>query len=237
MQRSALQAASDVTFEKFRTHKSLVERIVEDLEQKIIDGSLPPGQRIIETELCVKMGVSRSPLREAFRILESQGFLVREPRKGLSVAAFTLEEAKEIYQIRANLESLAVYLAVKRQDPEVLNSLIALHEKMLTVRLEDDARTYFDLNERFHEILVTASASRRLIELINTFVKQTMRYRIQVLTLPGKMEASIINHEALIRSFREGNAEEAEKLRKKTILDNVDILYRYYGEQNHEDLP
>lgn len=235
MQELPPRLKTEVTFEKIKTHKTLVERIVEDLEQKILDESLKPGQRINETEFCEKMGISRSPLREALRILESQGFLVRAPRRGLSVATFTFEEARDIYQIRANLESLAVYLAVEKNDPEVLGTLIALHEKMKSIGFEGDPWAYFHLNEQFHGILVQASANRRLIDLITTFEKQTRRYRIKVLGLPGKIETSIKNHEAIIRSFQEGNAEQAERWRKKAILDNISILFRYYGEENHEN--
>ena len=92
--------------------KSLAEHIVEDLEQKIIVGILQPGQRIIEEALCKTYGVSRSPVREAFHILESQGFVIREPRRGISVAEITPREAEEIYRIRASLEGLAMSLAV-----------------------------------------------------------------------------------------------------------------------------
>ncbi len=76
---------------------------------------LSPGERIIEDARCKTLGVSRSPLREAFRILESMGFVTREPRKGISVAEVTPEEAENIHLMRANLESLAVYLAGKKR--------------------------------------------------------------------------------------------------------------------------
>src|SRR5512139_8022 len=97
--------------------KSLAEHIVEDLEQKIVAGVLTPGQRIIEEALCNTYGVSRSPVREALRILENQGFAIREPRRGISVASITPQEAEHIYQIRASLEGLATALAVKNKTP------------------------------------------------------------------------------------------------------------------------
>jgi len=77
-------------------HKSLAEYIFQDLENKIIAGTLKPGQRIVEEELCRSFGVSRSPVREALRILESQGFVLREPRRGVTVTKVTLKEAEDI---------------------------------------------------------------------------------------------------------------------------------------------
>ena len=100
--------------------RSLAQHIVEDLERRIIARTLKPGQRIIEESLCKTFGVSRSPVREAFQILESRGFVVREPRKGISVAKITPQEAKDIYRIRASIEGLAMSLAVRKQTPALL---------------------------------------------------------------------------------------------------------------------
>ena len=116
-----------------KTHikqKSLVDYIIQDLEDKINGGILEPGERIVEETLCKAFGVSRSPVREALRTLESQGYLAREPRKGVTVSRVTAKEIEDTYRIRANLESLAVYLAVKKQDPKVLQQLKKNYHKM-----------------------------------------------------------------------------------------------------------
>ncbi len=212
-------------------YQSLAEHIVRDLEEKIIIGTLEPGQRIIEESLCKKLGVSRSPVREALRILESQGFVRREPRKGVSVTWITQKEAENIYRIRANLESLATYLAVKEQDPEVLRKLKKIHSKMKELAEKENITAYFRLNLKFHETLVNASNNQRLIQMIETFVKQTKRYRVEVLTAPGRLKASIENHEAIIRSFEAGDAEQAEYLRKSTILRNIHIFSEKFKEK------
>jgi DNA-binding GntR family transcriptional regulator len=117
--------------ENFIKHESLVRQIVQGLEQRILEGTLQPGQRVIEEDLCRSLGVSRSPIREAFRLLENEGFVVHEPRKGISVSRVTPEEAEDIYLIRANLESLATSLAVKRQNPKVLEQLKKLHGQLI----------------------------------------------------------------------------------------------------------
>ncbi len=207
--------------ENFIKHQSLVEQIVQGLEKKILEGTLKPGQRIIEGTLCKTLGVSRSPVREAFRILESKGFVTSEPRKGISVAKVTSQEAEDIYLIRASLESLATYLAVKKQNPKVIKKLKELHHQMGKVSVKTNINAYFNLNLKFHETLINACENNRLIELINNFDKQTRRYRLEAISVPGWVNASIKIHKAIIKSFETGDAEEAEQLRKRMILSQI----------------
>jgi DNA-binding GntR family transcriptional regulator len=205
----------------FIQHKSLVDQIVQGLEKRILEGSLKPGERIVEDALCRTLGVSRSPLREAFRILESMGFVTREPRKGISVATITPQEAEDIYQIRAHLESLAIRLAVKKQSPEILNRLRKLHRQMRDAAAKDNTNAYFALNLKFHEILTTACENKPLIHLINTFSKQTMRYRLEAIAAPGWMVSSLKTHEAMIKLYESGNAEKAEEVRRMGVLNHL----------------
>lgn len=207
--------------ENFINHKSLVDQIVHGLEKEILEGVLKPGQRIIEAAICKRLGISRSPVREAFRILESEGFVVRENRKGVSVAKITPQEAEDIYLIRANLESLATYLAVKKQNPEVLKKLKELQSRMTEVAAAGSVRAYRNLNLRFHDILISACENNRLIQLIKTFSKQTMRYRLEASSVPGWMDSSLKIHEAIIQSFESGDAEEAERIRRDALLSHV----------------
>lgn len=221
--------------ENFIKHKSLVEHIVQALEQQILEGTLKPGQRIIEGTLCKALGVSRSPVREAFRIMESEGFLTAEPRKGISVSRITPEELKDIYIIRANLESLAVHLAVKKQNPQVLEKLKKLHDQMIQVADKKNIKTYFHLNLKFHEVMTQACENKRLIQLINTFFKQTMRYRLEVLSVPGWVNSSLKDHTAIIQSFEEGDAEKAQSLRKNMILNHVQRFSKIFKERKEDE--
>ncbi len=221
--------------ENFIKHKSLVEHIAQAIEQQILEGTLKPGQRIIEGTLCKALGVSRSPVREAFRIMESEGFLTAEPRKGISVARITPEDLKDIYLIRANLESLAVHLAVKKQNPQVLEKLKKLHDQMIQVADKKNIKTYFHLNLKFHEVMTQACENKRLIQLINTFFKQTMRYRLEVLSVPGWMNSSLKDHTAIIQSFEAGDAEKAQSLRKNMILNHVQRFSNIFKERKEDE--
>lgn len=212
------------TLENFIKHKSLVEQIVQGLEEKILEGTLRPGERIVEGNLCQALGVSRSPVREAFRILESKGFVTSEPRKGISIARVDPREAEDIYLIRANLESLATYLAVKKQNPAVLNKLKKLNDQMVPVAARKNVSAYFDLNLQFHQTLIEACENRRLIDLIDNFSKQTIRYRLETMSLPQWMNLSLAHHQALIESFESGDAKRAESIRKEMILSRVEYF-------------
>ncbi len=218
-------------------HKSLTEHIVKDLEDKIIEGILKPGERIIEEDLCKAYGISRSPVREALRVLESQGLIKRQPRKGVMVTKLSPKEAGDIYRIRANLESLATYLAVKNNDPKVLRKLKKIHARMMGLFPAGEISTaYFNLNLKFHKTLVDASENQRLIQMVESFTKQVRRYRMEVLSMPGRVSASLKNHDDIVRSFEAGDAEKAEALRKSTILKNIkEFAQKFKKEEGDEN--
>ena len=207
--------------ENMKKPQSLVTFITDDLEEKILNGTLKPGQRLLEAELCSTYDISQTPLREALRILESQGYVTHEPRKGVFVTKITIDDIEEIYRLRANLESLATYLAIKNNNPEVLAKLKKMHQQMIKAATQKDVKAYVALNLKFHEIIITASQSKRLIQMLQTFIKQTERFRLNILMNPEMFKSSIDAHENVIRLFESGDAEKAEKMRKKSILKNV----------------
>ena len=202
-------------------HKSLAEHIVQELEAKIIDETFMPGQRIVEETLCKTFKVSHSPVREALQILESRGFLVREPRRGFTVVRITIEEVEHIYRIRASLEGLAMSLAVLYRTPKLLSKLMRMHEKMILVAEEGKDKVYQGLNYKFHEMIVSACGNPRLIQLIRTFDRQSARYRVAVMIGPGWMENSARIHKAIITAFEAGDADAAERIRRDVILNQI----------------
>jgi DNA-binding GntR family transcriptional regulator len=211
-----------ISMDELIRQRSLAEHIVEDLEQKIIARVLKPGQRIIEEALCKAFGVSRSPVREAFQILESRGFVVREPRKGISVTKITQMEAEDIYRIRASLDGLATSLAVRKRTPEFLRQLKRMHGQMIRAAENGNGTTYQNLNHKFHDLMITACENPRLIQLIRNFDKQTIRYRLTVMSGPGWMTNSTKLHAAIVAAVEAGDAEEAERIRKDSILGQLE---------------
>jgi len=216
-------------------HKSLVEVIVENIEDKILRGELKPGERLVEQAMCEELGVSRSPLREAFRILENQGFLVNEARRGVSVAELSLKEAIDIYTIRAKLESLATKLAVEADDGSLAERLQKLHDEMTALVNDGDITGYSRLNAEFHETLVSTCKNEHLIDMLRLFNKKTLRYRMEVLSSPGKLQESLKKHEKLIESIKRGDAREAERIREESILDNIPLIEKTFAQNAKEE--
>lgn len=212
-------------------HKSLVSAIVESIEDRILSGELKPGERIAEQKLCEQLEVSRSPVREAFIILENQGFLVKQARKGVTVAMATLKEAVDAYTIRANLESLATYLTVKNNRHGLVEELKALNREVEAACSAGNKMKYYRLNDQFHETIINECGNEKLIQMLALFSKQTARYRKEVLSIPGRMEESLKKHEILISSLESGDAEGAEKIRKDSILANIALLAQRFEEE------
>jgi DNA-binding GntR family transcriptional regulator len=217
-------------------HKSLVQTIVENIEDRILRGELRPGERLTEQLMCDLLEVSRSPLREAFRILENQGFLKNKARKGVFVAKLNRKDAIDIYVIRANLESLATFLAVTRSGPSLVQELRAFHEKMKKSVAEKNFAEYQRHNAQFHKTLISACGNDILAEMLERFDKQTMRYRLRILSCEGRIEESLKNHDALIRSIEAGDAAAAEKTRKEAILNNIALVEKTFDNPEEEEL-
>ncbi|MBQ9422840.1 MAG: GntR family transcriptional regulator [Pyramidobacter sp.] len=205
-------------------HKSLVQTIAEEIEKQIINFELKPGERLVEQTMCERFQVSRSPLREAFRILEHDGFLTNTARRGACVSGMTYKEAVDIYTIRANLESLAAGLAVKNDDGTLAQRLRARYETMKAAAARNDVNAYAEANSAFHAELIAASGNERLISMLDLFVKQTARYRALVIQNEGRLETSLRKHEELILAVERGNAAEVEEQRKNAILANIDLM-------------
>ncbi len=227
-------------------HKSLVQTIVETLEAKIIEGELKPGERLVEQTMCDMLGVSRAPLREAFRVLENHNFLENRQRKGVYVSTLSLKEAVDIYRIRASLESLAAYQAVKEAGAALADELRAINEQMEDAAAKGEHERYVENNLKFHEILVLACGNDRLIDMLRRFNKHTARYRLHVMKTPGKVNESIERHEDLIDAIARGDAEGAERIRKTAVLANIPLLEKTFenyssdsdldgGKECHED--
>lgn len=201
------------------SHQSIVAKVVEELEQRILSGALQPGERITEESLSKQWEVSRSSLREAFRILESQGFVDHTPRRGIKVAVITPRKVREVYQVGAALEGLTVQLAVEKNDPKVIERLQKLQKRMQAKVSEGDIKEYQKLNQQFHEILIKASDNEFIIKTLTPINKLAKRLRAEVFVSPQGVEKSLLNHAVIISAFKNGNSKEAGETRAHTVLE------------------
>ena len=161
--------------------KSLREEVYESLKKSILHGKLKAGQRLIEEQLAHQVGISRTPVREAFHKLERDELVTRLPKGGFAVREFTKEDVEEIFGIRSALESYAAYLATLHITPDKISTLEKkLKESEEALEKGDDEKVV-QLHTEFHDLLYKSCKSKKLVEMINNFRDYFYRYRSALL--------------------------------------------------------
>lgn len=130
-------------------HQTLREKILETIRDAILKGSLKPGERVSEPELADRFGISRTPIREAFRQLESEGYLVVIPRKGAVVASLSARDIEEFYAIKIILEGFAARMAADKLTVKDLERLEAINERLAQIAKDGDVKTFFRVHNEF----------------------------------------------------------------------------------------
>jgi DNA-binding GntR family transcriptional regulator len=209
---------------------SLAERgstsrlIANALRTAIVDGSLAPGAPLRQDAIARHFSVSAIPVREALRQLESEGWAKVEMNKGATVAPLSADEAREIYEIRAALESLAIGLAIPAHTPASLRHAEALCK---AASAETNPSLYVSRNEAFHLSLYEPAARPQLFDTIAMLYGRGERYLRLKFGLPSYKAESDREHAALLNAVRRGDVAKAQSLVTKHLLDTGELLYRF----------
>ncbi len=147
-------------------HLTLREKILETIRDAIIAGALKPGEKVAEPELAERFGISRTPIREAFRQLESEGYLTVIPRKGAVVVSFSEKDVEEFYAIKSILEGYAARRACENLTPRELERLQTINGKLLHLADDGDFKGFFKMHNDFHEQFIRAADNEKLYDLI-----------------------------------------------------------------------
>jgi DNA-binding GntR family transcriptional regulator len=196
-------------------HQSLRERIVARLRDAIIAGDLPAKTRLMEPELAQRLGVSRTPLREAIRQLEAEGLLTAIPRVGTFVSQVSPRDVEDTYAIRAVLEGLAARQAAENSEPGKTARLQAILAEM--ARKTSDYRVYHEAAGRFHETIFALSGNRCLQAMYQPLLHQVTRFRSLSLAVPRRPETSFREHQRIAAAILHGRGAEAERLMRAHI--------------------
>ncbi|MDA8210647.1 MAG: GntR family transcriptional regulator [Clostridia bacterium] len=202
---------------KLDNYKPLREIVFESLREAIINGHLKPGERLMEIQLADEMGVSRTPVREAIRKLELEGFVVMIPRKGAYVAGISLKDIADVFEIRAALESLAAALAAERITEDELEALERSLVKVAECTEANDLDSLITVDTDFHDILYKASRNDRLVQIVSNLREQIQRFRMTSLSHPGRMKDALEEHRKLVEALSERNVELARTLAREHI--------------------
>jgi DNA-binding GntR family transcriptional regulator len=196
------------------TVRTLRDRIAERIRSLIIDGGLTPGDRLVEPDLARRLGVSRTPLREALLQLDSEGFVRVIPRRGAVVSVLSHSDAAETYQVKGVLEAFAARLACSRLTATELEHLHDLHERMSRIAgaRTKDVRALLQLNAEFHQALSDASGNEKLAGYIRSLRAQALRYNYIYLSVLSHLALSMKEHERILAALAKGDAGLVERL-------------------------
>jgi len=210
------------------------DRVYAALRRKVIDSELAPGSQILEQELAIRLGVSRTPLREALVRLENEGLLEIIPRHGVRIIPMSVADMKEIYQVLVSLESAAA-AALASQPPSkaALDALEAFYDRMDAHLKAGDVTAWALEDERFHLEIVKLAGNRRLREIVSNCWDQAHRARMFTLrmqTHPQPLQ-SMKGHRQIISALRKHDAVKAESLlrshRERGLARQIEIIERY----------
>ncbi len=212
-----------IPYNEFRPVRELV---LERLREAILNKTLKPGDRIVEAELAQVFNVSRTPVREALRVLEAEGLLRRIPRKGLFVRGITREDVVEIYSIRIALESLAVSIAVERITPVEISRLAKLVDQMKKYTESKESDKLFSVCQEFNDILVRASRMPRLIKLVKVYMEYLEQFRAISMAKHERQVAALREHEEILRAVVNRNPQEAEMAVKRHLQGALEAFLK-----------
>lgn len=179
------------------------------LREAILRGDLKPGERLMELQLASKLGVSRTPIREAIRMLEQEGLAVTMPRKGAEVAKMTLKGMEDVLEIRGALDELASQLACERISQEQLELLETRKEEFEASLKTGDVKLIAEADVKFHDVIYDATGNPRLVSLLNNLREQIYRYRVEYIKDANNHPVLIKEHEAIYNSLLNRNKEGA----------------------------
>lgn len=205
-------------------HQTLREKILETIRDAILKGSLKPGERVSEPELADRFGISRTPIREAFRQLESEGYLVVIPRKGAVVASLSERDIEEFYAIKIILEGFAAKMAAEKLTDKDIERLETINERLAQIAKDGDVKSFFRVHNEFHELFIKAAGNDKLYDMINQLVMKFKRLRLASLSQPGRMEISVEEHRNMIQAFKEHDGERADSLVRHAATIGAEVL-------------
>ena len=171
------------------------------LRDAILTGKLQPGERLMENQLAEKLGVSRTPIREALRMLKLENLVELTPRKGAQVLDMSEKDIVNVLEIREVLEGLAAQLACKKMTSETLEELKKTELEFEQFAKENDLEKVVSIDEHFHDIIFASTENERLIQIFNNLKIQLYRYRMAHVKLDTGIESIIVQHRAILSAI------------------------------------
>lgn len=207
----------------------LHDEVAERIRDLIRSGELEPNSRVNELELAERFGISRTPLREAIKILATEGLLELLPNRGARVAAVNEAEIDEMLEVIAGLEANAARLLAKRITDSEIADIAELHEVMLEAYEKRDEARYFTLNRQIHEAMMRAAKNATLAQLYAGLSSRIQRFRYAAHKTPAQWQRAIDEHEEMLRLMIERDGEKLAALMERHILGKKEPIAAQFG--------
>jgi DNA-binding GntR family transcriptional regulator len=200
-------------------HRALYQEVADRLRRLIYDGELPLGSAVDEQALALAFGISRTPLREALKVLHEEGLVRLTPRRGCFVAGeLSPADLDELFPVMALLEGRCAWEAVKKATPEEVRRLEAIHARLEKLAARGDVAGYYEHNYAFHEAIQALAANPWLSRIASDLRRFLKLLRGRQLRLPGRLQASLQEHRQVMRALHRRDAALAERVMRAHLL-------------------
>ena len=191
---------------------SLSSRVFRILRENILSGKYAPDEELKEKTIGEELGVSRTPIREAIRMLEQEGLAVTIPRKGAEVAKMTEKDMEDVLQVREALDELAASIACEEMTEEQLDELKTTMREFEEFTKTGNVKKIAEADVKFHDIIYHATGNPKLVNILNNLREQMYRYRVEYLKEEQTRNLLVSEHEELVKAIREGDVQKAQDI-------------------------
>ena len=197
---------------KIEGYELLNQKVYRVLKEAIIKGFLEPGTKLLENKIAEEMHVSRTPVREAMQKLVAEGFVKTTPNQTMVVTEVSLEDVKDVLQIRGVLEGLAARITAKEINIQEIDELENVVAQMSLHVSKENLSSYCKADDEFHDLILNVCGNKWIIQIRDNLGNFIYRFRIKSLSVPGRLKYSLGEHQAIMESLKKHNPAEADKL-------------------------
>ena len=194
------------------------------LRDRILKGELSPGDRLMEIPLAEKLGVSRTPVREAIRLLEREGLAITIPRRGAQVARMTEKDLSDVLEVREALDELAAEKACKNMNDEIIEKLSAAMDEFKRAARSDDIKVIVEADEAFHHIIYEAADNPRLLSIVDNLKEQMYRFRFEYIRGEDSYDTLISEHLSIIEGLKKKDVDFVKKMMHTHLQNQIEAV-------------
>ena len=205
--------------------------VCKTLRRAILAGKMPPGTRLLEVHLADEMGVSRTPIREAIRVLEQEGLVIMRPRRGAEVAKITVPQMRDVLELRTVLDVLAVELACERATDEDIKEIEKAAREFEQAVYDGDLHVMIERDTVFHRMLVAGSHNKKLIIVNHDMEDQVNRYRYETEKEASARGTLLKDHEAIIKAIKERDKNAASEAARVHVSRQMEEFFKRYPDE------